>query len=280
LAAAQRAGLFFAQREIVGYATPPAAPITKAFLWRPGQVMLALPDLPGGQDFAIAWDINDEGWIVGTSISDISDGPVLWTPDGEIIDLGDLYPGPSSFGEAYAINDREQVVGLAGSAPENEAFLWDAEEGMIGLGRITDSWSAAYDINNREQVVGISYSWADGAPIGFIWDRRHGMRRLDTLLDPCAAPTYTMLCHTWAINDRGQIVSMPYDNLPSVLLTPYLPGDLDEQGRVTLKDLAIQLSNFGRIGDAAYPDGDLDCDRDVDLDDLAILLSNLGESLP
>lgn len=143
---------------VVGWAAPPAEGVTNAFLWRFDDVTV-LPDLPGGQNFAVAWDINDLGWIAGASIGWQGDGPVIWTPERTIVSLGDLRPGPGSSGEAYAINNRAQVVGISANEPEDEAFLWTPQAGMIGLGHVTDGWTAAYDVNNHEQVVGVAFSW-------------------------------------------------------------------------------------------------------------------------
>lgn len=53
-----------------------------------------------------------------------------------------------------------------------------------------------------------------------------------------------------------------------------LAGDIDGDGHVTLTDLAILLTNFGRTGTGLQ--GDIDHDGDVDLTDLATLLTNFG----
>jgi hypothetical protein len=107
------------------------------------------------------------------------------------------------------------------------------------------------------------------------------MRDISNLIDPCE-PRQDLfaLARAVAINNAGQILLNMTGNRYGVLLTPYLPGDLDENEICDLQDLAIQLANFDRAGDATYEHGDLDCDHDVDLQDLAILLANFGESLP
>lgn len=55
-------------------------------------------------------------------------------------------------------------------------------------------------------------------------------------------------------------------------------ADLDDDGAVTLADLAVVLSNFGVPSGASAADGDLDGDGDVDLADLARVLAQFGES--
>ena len=68
------------------------------------------------------------------------------------------------------------------------------------------------------------------------------------------------------------------DNVSVLINLTLCPGDLDDDGLVTLDDLSILLSNFGTIAGANPEDGDLDGDGDVDLTDLSILLSNFGTS--
>lgn len=53
-----------------------------------------------------------------------------------------------------------------------------------------------------------------------------------------------------------------------------LPGDLDNDGGVSLQDLAILLGDFGLV----HSPGDIDADGDVDVQDLAHLLGNFGET--
>jgi hypothetical protein len=57
-------------------------------------------------------------------------------------------------------------------------------------------------------------------------------------------------------------------------------GDLNDDGAVSIADLAILLAHFGTPDGALYTDGDLDGDGDVDLQDLANLLANFGTTCP
>lgn len=56
------------------------------------------------------------------------------------------------------------------------------------------------------------------------------------------------------------------------------PGDLDGDNQVSLTDLAILLSNFGRTSGVDDSFGDIDLDGDVDLTDLAQLLARFGSN--
>ena len=113
---------------------------------------------------------------------------------------------------------------------------------------------------------------------------QQGMRDLNTLIDPCADPRVFPVDLAVDINNHGQIAvyggHVVGFSPSSWLLTPYLPGDLNEDATTDCQDLAALLSNFGRSSSATYADGDLDCDTDVDLQDLAILLANFGQTLP
>jgi probable HAF family extracellular repeat protein len=277
--------------QIVGYAA--AANRQDAFLVNPGEVMTALPELPGGQHLAVALDINDAGWIVGDS-SGTNGGAVLWSPAGEIFTLRDFVPDTPSGTNARAINNLNQIVGHWASIPEGEGFIWDPEAGLTGLGQL--AWlgegTTAEDLNDHGQVVGSGVVPVPPGPTrrsaAFVWDAQQGMRRLDEWLDPCAPAAYHRnsedrdggLHNATAINNAGQIAANPWDEIPSVLLTPYLPGDLDEDRSVDIQDVTQMLTHFGRVGDADYADGDLDCDADVDIHDLTVLLSNYGAALP
>ena len=60
--------------------------------------------------------------------------------------------------------------------------------------------------------------------------------------------------------------------------TTLCDGDVDGNGYVELADLALLLTNYGRVNGARVNQGNMDGDADVDLDDLAGLLSRFGAS--
>ncbi|GMU83916.1 MAG: hypothetical protein AMXMBFR47_37860 [Planctomycetota bacterium] len=66
--------------------------------------------------------------------------------------------------------------------------------------------------------------------------------------------------------DRGAFESLP----------TACPGDVDDDGRVDLSDLATLLGHYGTPSGALESEGDLDGDGDVDLSDLTLLLANFG----
>ena len=89
-----------------------------AALWRDGAVV-DLGDLPGGYDSSVAYDINNDGQIVGKSgVTIPSDLPFFYEhafswQDGVLTDLNDLIDEQSGWilKSATAINDEGQIIG-------------------------------------------------------------------------------------------------------------------------------------------------------------------------
>jgi len=70
--------------------------------------------------------------------------------------------------------------------------------------------------------------------------------------------------------------TLAIDNLGTQPFSSDCEGDVDDDGRVQLNDLALLLINFGTMGGMTQSDGDLNCNGSVDLPDLALLLRNFG----
>lgn len=195
----------------------------EAFLWTREQGMVGLGDLPGGQFVSVAVDINNLGWIVGWSCDDVHGCPaVLWTPEDGIV--------PLPLADASAVNDLGQVVGIKNL----RAALWSPWDGTKILGVLHDdpgAASRAEAINNRGQVVGWSRSDIFGTMTeAFLWDERHGMRRLWDLV--AASPgDREKLRQGTSINDDGVILAS------GVMLVPFMLADMDCDGSVNAADL-------------------------------------------
>jgi hypothetical protein len=155
---------------------------------------------PAGAGDSTAFDINDDGWVVGVSdqgghqrgwvwkdgattwIPEIDGGEIKaelaindegtvvggsgdrafrWTIGGELVDLGP--------GEAVDINDDGDIVGFDGSADGNGAVLWrDGEKTDLNT-RIADGWklSIAEAINDDGWIAGRGIE-ADGTMTAFV----------------------------------------------------------------------------------------------------------------
>jgi probable HAF family extracellular repeat protein len=163
-------------------------PSGNPFVWAPDGSILTLLPLAGDSS-AIAFGINSQGLVVGSSESQTSSSAVLWT-NGVPLDLGT--PGTSS--DATGINASGEVVGVKVTHSRGEAFLWTEATGMQGLGflRGRRNGSSAQAINRFGQVVGSSDDYA------FIWSKTTGMKSLGKL------PGYDGSAAS-AINDLGQV---------------------------------------------------------------------------
>ncbi|MCC6956406.1 MAG: hypothetical protein IT316_06390 [Anaerolineales bacterium] len=120
----------------------------RGFFWDNG-VMQNLGTLGGS--WSVAYGVNDDGQVVGTSLTGTGySGAFLWQ-NGSMQNLGSLGGnGPSG---ALAINNAGQVVGFSiNSTPQMHAFLWNG--GMTDLGAFGDGASYAYAISDTGQVAG------------------------------------------------------------------------------------------------------------------------------
>jgi probable HAF family extracellular repeat protein len=114
--------------QVVGWADD-VSERKRPFLWPVGSEMIDLNTLGG--DEGEAHEINDAGFVVGWS----EDQPAvntksatLWTPGGEIVDLGGLEGGSESF--ARDINSTGTVVGWADTPDgDRHAVMWSLGNG-------------------------------------------------------------------------------------------------------------------------------------------------------
>lgn len=189
------------QGEIVGDAD------NFAFLWTEKRGMVLLGSFWEG---SAAWDINDQGQIVGISqYSPEQYHAVLWTDVGEIMDLGTLRLNSQALG----INNRGEVVGGSSdyldfphSTIGNDfdhsciAFIWTKQSGMSPLPTLGGDASTAHAINEKGQVAGWSYT-ATNEVHAFVWTKKNGIKDLGTL--PGATIQESV---AYDINNRGQVV--------------------------------------------------------------------------
>ncbi|WP_257446673.1 Ig-like domain-containing protein [Archangium lipolyticum] len=138
----------------------------RAFLWKDGAVIeLGIPE-------SVAWDVNDNGQVVGSFNSKPNTIPNLIHPfswrDGQMTDLA---PGLEEHTHAVAINNQGEVAGytnalwMTGGEPAR-AMLW--RNGQLSeLGTFTGRAAYALDINPQGDVVGF-YTPASGIDVPFL----------------------------------------------------------------------------------------------------------------
>lgn len=143
-----------------------------AFAWHNG-TMTDLGSLAGARGSSWAYDITENGWVVGTSLVDVQSGrdhAVVWSPDGEIIDLNDQLPDDRTWEllSATVSNDMGQYVVTAcfltdtGCDP-NQKGTYILQDGML-----TRLAADVKDINDAGQVVG-SFTTDSGIVHAFVW---------------------------------------------------------------------------------------------------------------
>jgi len=218
----------------------------KAFAWKEGGQIEALPGLPGG-DYGQAFGVNDGGWIVGSSNTVTELRAVLWTPDGKAKDMGAL-PGDSE-SQALGINDRNEVVGFSSGPHGVRAFIWRKKEGMKELAGLPGStYTEAFAINDGGDVVGESGSTT--ATHAVLW--LHGK----TIEDLGVLPG-DQTSRAAAINNRGQVVGYargPHGNRGFIWSKSegmqdlgLLPGGLESEG-LAINDNGVVVGTAGDAG--------------------------------
>lgn len=221
-----------------------------------------------------ALGMNDEGWIVGSSMlaNDSTNRACLWI-GASSFDLGTL-GGEDS--QAYDINASRQVVGVADTpAGLTHAFVYqlDAVGGVLSrtdlgaFGSAALGHSIAYAINDSGLIVGTSGSravlWSGGA-----------MLDLNSEIAPGSG---WKLASATAISPGGRIVGfgLHNDGLHAFLLSPPCVGDINADGIINGGDLSVLLSQFG----TSVPAGtgaDFNSDGVVNGADLSTFLSAFG----
>ncbi len=189
--------------QIVGHShTNGTGTNSEAFIYENG-VMKGLGTL-GGKS-AGAFDINDNGVIVGTSTTaDTADTQGFVYRDGSMVSLGSL--DETGYSEARAINNNGQIVGNSlTESGSYHTFLYDLEEGVMkDLGSIEGD-SFAYDINTEGQIVGGYRSHLlEGSGQAYLYSDGE-MFDLTSLLSASDQEKWDLTA-AYGINDSGQIV--------------------------------------------------------------------------
>lgn len=245
----------------------------QACRWETG-VISTLPALNGAES-SIAKGINENGWIVGSSIlpGSITPTATLWL-NGAAIDLGSL-GGQGS--QALAINSNNQVVGIAHiSNNRTHAFRFDlASDGSvlsrIDLGALAGGYSIATAINDLGTAVGSSGNRA------VIWEN-DSIDDLNTMIPDNSG---WVLTKATGINESGQIVgigALGGDPFRAFILTPNSGclGDLNNDGTVDFFDISVLLKAFTNRD----PIADLNNDGSINFFDISTFVQVFNAGCP
>jgi probable HAF family extracellular repeat protein len=151
----------------------------------------------------IAWDMNEQGHVVGEGIGSGSYRAFLWI-DGQMIDLHDPALFQGHFSRARAINEFGVIAGEADytstGATSETATLWD-HGAIVNLGTLGGSSSMVRDINDHGTVVGVSS--LSGFGVHAFIHRNGAMEDLNDLIPPGSG---WVLANAYSITNSGIIV--------------------------------------------------------------------------
>ena len=215
--------------------------------------------------------------------------PTVWTNTGSGWTCANVNPNPTSNNggcageaEAYAVNDNGDAVGtgyrFGGISLNQNAFLFQANGTVVYLGSLGAGIpnDTARAINDSDVIVGNAEN-SGSVNHAFVWTSAGGMQDLNNML-ATNAPSGWTLTYAYGIDNPGHITGYGTNSSGAThafLLTPALPGDANEDGRVDINDLTIVLGNYGASG-ASWTQGDFNGDGKVDINDLTIVLGNYG----
>ncbi len=100
-----------------------------------------------------AYDINDDGFVIGTGPVDNQVRAFLWSRDDGFTFLPNLPGTVPSYSNPSAINNHGTVVGAAVVNDEWRAWVWDADAGVQDLNDVADGIPADFVI---EDAIGIN----------------------------------------------------------------------------------------------------------------------------
>lgn len=226
-----------ASGQVVGFSSEkPDQELGRAFIANaPAQPGFAtrLTDLGTlGGPYAQALAINDFGFVTGNSQVGTNFGPThafIWRANTKMVDLGTI---AGEFSSGTAINIKNHVAGYSTINKEDDrvhAFLHDGQKmhdlGSLGSAYAESDRSFALGVNAHDQVVGYSYLPPQGPiamrQVAFIYSQGK-MMDLNEMIG--TATKQFRLHSATAINDKGQIAAIAFDNFSNafraVLLTP------------------------------------------------------------
>jgi probable HAF family extracellular repeat protein len=180
--------------EIVGTSDSGYGSTLSAFSWT---LNTGIQPLPGfGGTITVPFSINDSGQIVGYSLyPDGTQRAALWSPDGNIQDLGTL-PGDTESYAGYQ-NAAGHVVGFSYNFSGKgewvgQNFFWTTQAGMTAIGAPYPQF-IPIGFNNRDQIL----LYSRGAC--YLWSPSMALLRVTGCYDGDDGP--------WGFNDAGVLLT-------------------------------------------------------------------------
>jgi len=92
-----------------------------------------------------------------------------------------------------------------------------------------------------------------------------------------AKGNYTISAYAWPVPDETDLKDNTYTDGWVIVA---MVGDIDGNGKVEIKDIALVAKWFGRIVPPAPANCDLDNNGNIDVKDIAIVCKNFGKIDP
>jgi probable HAF family extracellular repeat protein len=179
----------------------------EAFQWSEASGIVPIGDLPGGSFFSIAEAVSGDGSaVVGQSSSAHGYEPFLWTASDGMRALGEI-TGGSFRGWAFDISDDGKVVVGLNSENGTQAFAWTETGGRIDLGDVPGGRfsSFAHGVSGDGSII-VGVGEDDEGETAMIWDRFHGMRRLEDVLREFGVEPGIRLHAAWDVSSDGRTI--------------------------------------------------------------------------
>lgn len=280
-------------------------------IWHNGTVIDM--GLVPGTDHCQGNDVNDDGVVVGSCMSDFggSGYAFRWSIEsGQTVIMGPLQNEDAT---GHAIDSLGRIVG--GHGPSVGAYVWQA--GAVTSLINGPFGAAALSINHNNQIVGwasgagftvFAFRWSDGTVINLgslgesINTRAHDINNngwivgastvagfdyavvwvdgaIHDLNDSIPQASGWVLQTAEAINDKNEIVGSgisPQGLQRGYLLTPIGPGDVNGDGVVNVADLLALINSWGQCPAQGDCFADFNNDGIVNVADLLLLIENWG----
>jgi probable HAF family extracellular repeat protein len=189
----------------------------------------------------MAWDVNNDGIIVGqyqSGASDVMDRAFRWA-NGKIVTLESVDGAEAT---AFAINNSGVIVGgeRLPNGSVDDAVLWDpaGTRTRLGIDKTLGYLGIGRSVNDRGEIAGIYFPFDQGlATAAFLWRPSQG------------ATSVASRAAAFGINNNGQIVgldrSISFDARP-VLWDPMV-GTVSLPGLGGLRGTAYAINDAGWI---------------------------------
>jgi len=188
------------------------------FLYTPGQGWVDLPRLYADRGVQ-ALQVNNAGQIIGYSSDDHYGTPIMWNPDGTIVELGHLLNQRQNF--LGDINENGYICGFTYGPLGNVGYVRspDGTYTPIYSPHNPRGWMNVSGLNNHQQAAATYFR--DQEFVGALWSEDTGTLTLNDWID--TAYSGWNITQANSINDAGMIVGQGrYKGGPyrGILLTP------------------------------------------------------------